>query len=199
MRLILIILCFSLLPSMTWSQESLQSLRSKLMSRIDERQKTGNVTDFFEGTVGRISDSESVWVHLDDERLFRKWAYKVSKSNLDVERQEIRVWLRYVSPKRSISRGKTYNDWFKKKAAFEMGKEFRGRRVRVDYNLLSRVHRVEGVLWTGDNNLNVWLVKNGYSFYLINKGTSKYHQDFLEAEAWARERQLGLWKPAKKK
>ncbi len=197
MRFLLILLFTGLLaPHVGWSQGffSTESIRGKLSARADKSKKYNQLDKSFEGVVSRITDSESIWVHLENKRDFIRWTYKLSKSNLDVDRQEVRIWLRYVSPKRSISRGKKYNDWFKKKVAYEIGKSFHNRRVRVSYKLLERVYRLEGMLWTGDVNINTWLVRNGWSFYLIEQGESPFHQDFVAAEQYAQQNKLGLWK-----
>ncbi|MBF0286261.1 MAG: thermonuclease family protein [SAR324 cluster bacterium] len=197
MRFFLIFLFVSLhSPGFVWSQSffSTEAIRGKLSGRADKSKKYNQLDNSFEGVVSRITDSESIWVHLEKKRDFIRWTYKLSKSNLDVDRQEVRIWLRYVSPKRSISRGKEYNDWFKKKVAYEMGQHFHNRRVRVTYNLLKKVYRLEGMLWTGDVNVNTWLVRNGWSFYLIEDGDSPFHQDFVAAEQYARQHKLGLWK-----
>ncbi len=174
-----------------------EKIRSFLKQRPTDREKYDQIKNSIEGVIGRISDSESVWVHLENKREFLRWTYKLSRSNLDVKRQEVRVWLKYVSPKRSVSRGKKYNDWFKKKVAFEMGKAFRNRRVRVEYDYLDKAYRLTGVAWAGDTSINVWLVQNGWSFYLLEEGESRFHEDFKNAEKRAESRQLGLWKPPK--
>lgn len=190
-----------LFPGSAWSQSlfSTESIRGKLFQRADKSKDYEQIRNSFEGVVTRITDSESVWVNVDDKQEFNRWTYKLSKSNLDVARQEVRVWLRYVSPKRSVSRGKKYNDWFKKKVRFELAKNFGKRRVRVSYKLLPRVYRLEGMVWAADVNVNLWLVRKGWSFYLIEKGESPFHQDFVDAEKFAKERQVGLWKPVKNK
>ena len=182
-----------------WSQSlfSTEAIRGKLSQRADKSKEVDSLKNSFQGVVTRIADSESIWVHLENKRDFQRWTYRLSQDNLNPERQEVRVWLRYVSPNRSVSRGKKYNTWFRKKVRFELAKNFGNRQVRVDYKLLERVHRLEGMVWAADVCLNLWLVQKGWSFYLIEK-KSPFHEDFVQAEKLARERQLGLWKPPKR-
>lgn len=49
-------------------------------------------------------------------------------------------------------------------------------------------------------NYNIECVRNGYSPYFNKYGNSKrFHQQFVEAQDYARENKLGIWDPAKKK
>lgn len=201
MRLVLTLCLLGILfPQSSWSQSlfSTESIRGKLFQKADKSKDYNQLKNSFQGVVTRVADAESIWVHLENKKDFRRWTYKLSQDNLDPERQEVRVWLRYVSPKRSVSRGKKYNTWFKKKVRFELAKNFGKRQVRVDYKLLERVYRLEAMVWAADVCVNLWMVQRGWSFYLIEKGSSPFHEDFVKAEKLARERQLGLWKPAKR-
>ena len=117
---------------------------------------------------------------------------KLSKKNLNLTRQEVRVWLKHVSPKLSVSFGKEYNDWFRKKSAFEMQKIFLNRKLRINYEYSDKLFRLDGMVWTGDANLNIWLVKNGWSFYLLENGLPIEHEEFLAAENEAKIKKIGL-------
>jgi hypothetical protein len=194
----LLMLLLFLGPFSVWGQGVLEteSIRQRLFDRIANRDSSGAVNpNILEGTLGRVTDSESVWVRIDDRREFRKWTYKLSKSSLSLPRQEVRVWLEYVSPDRSISQGKEYNDWFRKKAAYELGKAFYNRGVQVEYEYSDVTYRLTGMVWSGKESLNLWLVKNGWSFYLLGEEPPPEHGDFLAAEKEAQRAGLGLWKP----
>jgi len=175
-----------------------ETIRKKLFGRMDDRknqQPLRKVTEkILNGTFSRVTDSESVWVRIGSRSDFRKWTFKLSKKNLNLPRQEVRVWLKYVSPKLSVSFGKEYNDWFRKKSAFEMQKIFYNRQLRINYDYSEKLFRLDGMVWTGDTNINVWLVKNGWSFYLLENEPPLEHNDFLEAENEAKKKQVGLWK-----
>ena len=174
-----------------------ESIRKKLYERLDERKKSktlSNVSEkMFSGIFSRVTDSESVWIRIDNRSKYRKWTFKLSKRNLNLQRQEVRVWLKYVSPKLSVSHGKEYNEWFLKKSAYELQKMFYNRQVRVVYDYSEKLYRLDGILWSGDTNINVWLIRNGWSFYLLGEEPPPEHQEFLAAENEAREKQLGLW------
>ena len=175
-----------------------ESIRKKLYDRMDERKKSKTLSkvseNMFSGIFSRVTDSESVWIRIDNRSKYRKWTFKLSKKNLNLHRQEVRVWLKYVSPKLSVSHGKEYNEWFLKKSAYELQKMFYNRQVRVVYDYSEKLYRLDGILWSGDTNINEWLIRNGWSFYLLGEEQPPEHQEFLAAENEAREKQVGLWK-----
>ena len=199
-HLILLLFLTCWLPALPFAQSSLldtERIRSRLFEGAKNK-KTGVTTNapqrqIVNGVVSRVADSESIWLRIDDRGEFRKWTYQLSKSSLNLSRQEIRVYLQYVSPKLSINRGKEYNAWFQKKVAFELGKSFSGRSVRVEYELQEELYRLNGIVLSGDTNINLWMVQNGWSFYLLTEGVNPDEPQFLAAEAMARNKKVGLW------
>ena len=175
-----------------------ETIRQKLFGRMDDRKKSKPLRTVSEniliGVFSRVTDSESVWVRIENRSEYRKWTFKLSKKNLNLPRQEVRVWFKYVSPKLSISHGKEYNEWFRKKAAFEMQKIFYNRQVRINYDFSEKLFRLDDMVWTGDTNINVWLIRNGWSFYLLGNDPPSEHEELIVAENDAKKRQVGLWK-----
>ena len=175
-----------------------ESIRQKLFGRMDDRKKSKPLRSVSEniliGVFSRVTDSESVWIRIEKRSEYRKWTFKLSKKNLNLPRQEVRVWLKYVSPKLSISHGNEYNEWFRKKAAFEMQKIFYNRQVRINYDYSDKLFRLDGMVWTGDTNINIWLIRNGWSFYLLENEPPLEHKDLLAAENEAKQLKVGLWK-----
>jgi len=175
-----------------------ESIRQKLFGRMDDRKKSKPLRTVSEniliGVFSRVTDSESVWIRIGRRSEYRKWTFKLSKKNLNLPRQEVRVWLKHVSPKLSISHGHEYNKWFCKKAAFEMQKIYYNRQVRINYDYSDRLFRLDGMVWTGDTNINIWLIRNGWSFYLLENEPPLEHKDLLAAENEAKQLKIGLWK-----
>ncbi len=175
-----------------------ETIRQKLFGRMDDRKKSKPLRTVSEniliGVFSRVTDSESVWIRIERRSEYRKWTFKLSKKNLNLPRQEVRVWLKYVSPKLSISHGNEYNEWFRKKAAFEMQKIFYNRQVRINYDYSDKLFRLDGMVWTGDTNINIWLIRNGWSFYLLENEPPLEHKDLLAAENEAKQLKVGLWK-----
>jgi endonuclease YncB( thermonuclease family) len=50
------------------------------------------------------------------------------------------------------------------------------------------------MVWTGDTNINIWLIRNGWSFYLLENEPPLEHKDLLSAENEAKQLKVGLWK-----
>ena len=175
-----------------------ESIRKKLYDRMAERKKSKTLSkvseNMFSGIFSRVTDSESVWIRIDNRSKYRKWTFKLSKKNLNLQRQEVRVWLKYVSPKLSVSHGKEYNEWFLKKSTYELQKMFYNRQVRVVYDYSEKLYRLDGILWSGDTNINIWLIRNGWSFYLLENEPPQEHEELLAAENEAKQLQVGLWK-----
>jgi len=175
-----------------------ESIRKKLYNRMDERKKSKTLSKvsekIFSGIFSRVTDSESVWIRIDNRSKYRKWTFKLSKKNLNLQRQEVRVWLKNVSPKLSVSFGKEYNEWFLKKSSYELQKMFYNRQVRVLYDYSEKLFRLDGIIWSGDTNINVWLIRNGWSFFLLEEETPLEYKEYIAAENEAREKKVGLWK-----
>ena len=50
------------------------------------------------------------------------------------------------------------------------------------------------MIWSGGTNINIWLVRNGWSFYLLDSEQPKEHRELIAAEEEAKNQQVGLWK-----
>ena len=75
-----------------------------------------------------------------------------------------------------------------------MQKIFYNRQVRINYDFSEKLFRLDGIIRSGDTNINIWLIRNGWSFYLLGNETPPEHEDMLAAENEAKQRQVGLWK-----
>lgn len=67
------------------------------------------------------------------------------------------------------------------------------RRVKVDIIDRDRYHRFVGIIWLGDNNINREMVAEGYAWAYRRYLDAPYASEFIELEAQARKRRLGLW------
>ena len=70
-----------------------ESIRKKLYDRMAERKKSKTLSkvseNMFSGIFSRVTDSESVWIRIDNRSKYRKWTFKLSKKNLNLQRQEL--------------------------------------------------------------------------------------------------------------
>ena len=109
----LLVMLLLLAPNIRAQEDSFfntESIRSQLFNRMKDRKEKKSARKInltiLHGVFGRMTDPESIWVRIDSRTEFRKWTYKLSKQSLNLPRQEIRVWLKYVSPSQSVSFGK---------------------------------------------------------------------------------------------
>ena len=105
----------------------------------------------------------------------------------------MRVYLDYVSPQLSVSHGKEFNRRFLKWVRDSITKTFYNRRVRVDYEYSDRLYRLNGTVLAADTSINLWMIRNGMSFYLLPEEEPPEHGGFLTAEKEAQKKGVGLW------
>ena len=174
-----------------------ESVRQKLFDRIGQRDRNEKQDPIelpsFEGVFSRVTDTESIWVRIDNRHEFRKWTYKLTKGSLSLPRQEVRVYLDYISPQLSVSHGKEFNRRFLKWVRDSLTKTFYNRRVRVDYEYSDQLYRLNGTVLAADTSINLWLIRNGMSFYLLPEKPPPEHGKFLAAEKTAKKKGVGLW------
>ena len=146
------------------------------------------------GVVARVERPDAVWVHIPYRPAYQSLAYYVSRQNRDDEHAQIKVWFQYVSPEISAqTQDKAYAKWFKKKVIYELDRKLRGKPVTVQFHLVPRAGRMIGMVMQDQENINIWLVLNGWSFHMLDKGGNPHEASFSEAEAIARREKAGLW------
>ncbi len=158
-----------------------------------ERGRTGELR----GTVVKIERPDAFWLRINYRPAYEEFARLVSATNRDNREQLVRVWFLHASPEASASRGKTYNTWFRKKVAYELKQKLRGKEVSVQFRLVQQGKRVYGMVLLGEENINLWLVLSGWSYYLLGQGENPFDKKFQQAEALARKHKAGLWKKAR--
>ena len=146
------------------------------------------------GVVARVERPDVVWVHIPYRPAYQSLAYYVSRQNRDDEHAQIKVWFQYVSPEISAqTQDKAYAKWFKKKVIYELDRKLRGKPVTVQFHLVPRAGRMIGMVMQDQENINIWLVLNGWSFHMLGIGGNPHEASFSEAEAIARREKAGLW------
>ena len=76
-----------------------------------------------------------------------------------------------------------------KDAAFALADRIGAANVRCVPRGRDKYQRVIAVCWLGDEDLNDWLVRNGWAL-----AYRRYSQDYVDAENEAREHKRGIWK-----
>jgi micrococcal nuclease len=68
-----------------------------------------------------------------------------------------------------------------------------GKQVRLDIIDIDRYKRMVGVIWLGNRNINLEMVKEGYAEAYLEYLKEPYRAQFVQAEREARSARRGIW------
>jgi micrococcal nuclease len=68
-----------------------------------------------------------------------------------------------------------------------------GKQVRLDIIDIDRYKRMVGVVWVGNRNINLEMVKDGYAEAYLEYLKEPYRAQFIQAEKEARSAKRGIW------
>lgn len=155
-----------------------------------ERDRSGEVR----GKIVKIERPDAVWLRVTHRPAYQDLSRLLSGGNRSNKDQLVKIWFLHVSPEASVNLGKKYNAWFRKKVKFELGQKLIGKEVVVQFRIVQQGQRMYAMVFLGEENINLWLVLNGWSYHLLNQGENPYEKDFLRAEMLAKKRKVGLWR-----
>lgn len=167
----------------------LMAKRKKEFLNWTERGRTGEL----KGTIVKIERPDAFWLRVPHRPSYQDMSRVLSGGNRVNKDQWIKIWFQHVSPEASVNKGRKYNAWFRKKVVYELGQKLIGKDVLTRFKIVQQGDRIYAMVFMGEENINLWLVLNGWSYYLLNHGKNPYHKDFVRAENLARERKAGLW------
>ncbi len=144
------------------------------------------------GTVQDVPRPDAIWIRLDYRPAYQDFVEYVSPANRKDKEQWLKVWFRFVSPEASVNQDPAYNEWFHEKVVYELKQKLLGRQVSVQFRIMPG-GRLYGMVYHGEENINLWLVLNGWSYYLLSDGDNPYEKMFHDAEQTARNNDRGLW------
>ena len=145
------------------------------------------------GTVDEVERPDALWVRFSYRPSYQELVPMLSPGNRDDRGQRVRVWFRFVSPEASVSGNKAYREWFRKKVVYELEQKLKDREVTVQFELIPNTRRINGMVLLGEENINLWLVLNGWSYFLLSQGETPFEKQFIQAETIARREKAGLW------
>ena len=146
------------------------------------------------GVVAQVKRPDALWVHIPYRPAYQVLAHYISAQNRDDERARIKIWFSFVSPERSaLSQNKEYVAWFRKKLVYELDRKLRGKNVTVQFRIVGPSGRMRGMVMQERENINIWLVLNGWSFLVLDDEVNPHQESFAEAETVARNKKAGLW------
>jgi endonuclease YncB( thermonuclease family) len=68
-----------------------------------------------------------------------------------------------------------------------------GKQVRMDIIDIDRYKRMVGMIWIGNRNINLEMVKEGYAEAYLEYLKEPYREQFIRAEKEARSARRGIW------
>jgi len=149
-------------------------------------------------TFHRQDRPNAIWVHVPNRPAYHTLSRLISAANRDDGNMLIQVWFRYVSPEETGRRGKTFYEWYKKKVIFETHTKLSGQELMIHFDISPVVKRMRGMVFVNEENINLWMVLSGWSYYLLEDGENTkdenpHHDLFIQAEDSARRNKKGLW------
>lgn len=153
------------------------------------------VQGWIKGTVSSVEDDHSFWLHVPYRPAYQEMTEYVLKENRDDRRVLLHIALSHVSPQETGSpRGEKFTEWFRSKVTYELRQKLQGKDVRVEFRLVGGSPGwLRGMVFIGQENVNLWMVVNGWSYYVMADGKTPYDGLFRKAEDAAHKSGAGIW------
>lgn len=159
-----------------------------------EFEKTG----VLKGWVEKLERPNAFWIRIDYRPAYIDLVPLVSKNNRDDAKQLLRIWMKHVSPEETGRLSKKFSKAFNERVLFEFKRKAAGKRVSVHFDVVGTgAGRMRGLAFIEEENLNLWMVSSGWSFYVLGDGKNQYDRLFREAEDHARRKKSGIWRAIK--
>lgn len=172
-------------------------------SELKVQQPRAGVMQQIRGDAVKMGDDlKSVWVHIRDRQSYMILAERLSAGNREDKGKNIRIQLKYVSPLGSVLKtGKFRTQWeayvsqvfrqqfIKKMVFFDIDYEEKSRKFWGDMSMVVETDQGERI-----RSINLWMVTEGLSYYLIDRGKAPNHNEFIEGQRYARKLKKGIWK-----
>ncbi len=153
------------------------------------------VRGVIKGTLSQVARPNAIWIRVGYRPAYQELVPLVSPSNRDDRQQWLRIWLRYVSPEETGRQGKRFSRAFNERVIYELKRKLTGKELSVQFEILPNDSgRLRGLVFLGQQNINLWMVLSGWSFYLISDEDNPYDKLFRQAEDQARRNRSGFWK-----
>ncbi|MCZ6646529.1 MAG: YHYH domain-containing protein [SAR324 cluster bacterium] len=162
--------------------------KKEFLTWIDYR-RTGEIR----GKVAKLERADALWLRLEYRPAYQDLARVLTAGNRKSKEMWVKIYFQHVSPEASVNRGRKYNAWFRKKVVYELGRKLIGKDVVVQFRIVQDGKRMYGMVFKGGENINLWLVLNGWSYYLLTQGENPFGKEFIKAEQLARKQKAGLW------
>lgn len=152
------------------------------------------VQGIVKGTVVRIEVPGSIWLHIPYRPAYQELVQQVAPGNRDDRKAELRVDLSHVSPRETGALDPKFAEWFRQKVTHELRQKLLEKDVTVNFTIVGGDEgRLRGMVFEGEENVNLWMVLNGWSYYVLTDQSSDYDKLFRNAEDIARRDKAGIW------
>lgn len=155
------------------------------------------------GIVTRIeADAKSFWLKIDDRKPYMILAESLSGGNRNDKTKELKIQLKHVSPQGSVSRRGNFRKKWRDHVIANLKNQMVNRQVLVEIDYEEKARKLWGICFVvvktkdGDRarNINLWMIRQGLSYYFIDRGKAVEDKVFRNAQLIARKNKAGLWK-----
>lgn len=168
-----------------------------------KKPKATDMQEIF-GVVSKITDTKSVWIRIPSRQSYMILSQVLSKSNRNDKNKEVRVILKFVSPMASVISAKFDHDFRKKWNSYVikiLERELLTSQVKASFSFLPKSGQFRGMVFkkvssnkgVKAKNINLWMVYEGLSYYLIEHGRAYQDKEFIKAQEIAKRKKAGLW------
>ena len=152
------------------------------------------VRGIIKGRVARIEDASHLWLHIPYRPAYQELVPEVGAANRDDHAVLLRVALAHVSPEETGARDPGFSAWFREKVTHELRQKLLDEQVTVHFRIVGgEAGLLRSMVFQGEENVNLWMVLNGWSYYVISDGENPYDKLFRQAEDIAKRDRAGIW------
>ena len=155
-----------------------------------------------QGVVSLIgSDLKSVWIYIQSRQIYMILAESLAKGNRSDKEKRLKLDLQYVSPNALGERTKSFRKQWRKYVRKVLEKELLKQPILADIQYNERAKKFGAIMYRvvktkqGDRlrNINRWMIRQGLSYYIIDKGRALRDKEFSDAQNLARKNRAGIW------
>ena len=132
------------------------------------------------GTVTKVSDGDTIHITTPEQTKLRVRLYGIDAP----ETPKINRRTGVVNKP-----GQPYGDESRK----ALERKIKGQQVRLDIIDIDKYRRMVGMIWLGDRNINLEMVKEGYAEAYTEYLKLPYRSQFLAAEREVKSARRGIW------
>ena len=146
------------------------------------------------GRVASVDGPDGFWLYVAYRPAYQELVQAVLPANRDDRAQRVRIRLSYVAPDETGARDPRFAEHFRTQVVDALRQKLQDREVRVAFRLAgSSPGWLRGVVFVGDENVNLWMVGSGWSYYVLTDDATPDDVLYRHAEDAARAAKAGIW------